>query len=412
MKKTTIMLIVALLFASLGATELIVLNSASQTLSKIDLLTHVAVNNFANAGLYGNQVYFEDDELWLVNSGDNNIQKISIESGAVLQTIQLPNSSNPWNMLKNGDYIYVSGMMSSDIYRIDTNTNAISTMSSGVGPEGMLIVNNELYVANTGFQYPDYSQGTVSVFNLETFEKQTEILTSINPQAMILASDGNIHLMCTGDYYEAAGSIQIIDPVSKSIIDNIEIGGCPNSIIESPDQIVYLADGMGLGFYSYDVNTHEIIHSNTNAYLPGGSKMLFLEDQKLVLNTGDWFSNSHLLHLDADDVEIYDYSLGVGAVDLVLIESPQSNNEVVHVKESLIEAYPNPFRSQIQLKSKQDNIEEMSVYNIKGEKVKTLITNQWDGRDARNQQCANGIYYILAKLKDGSVSTKKITYLK
>ncbi|MCB5251004.1 MAG: T9SS type A sorting domain-containing protein [Candidatus Cloacimonadales bacterium] len=412
MKKILILITFALMFVIVAAHEVIVLNSGSETLSLVDLTAQTTINNFAQTGLYGNQVYYVDDELWLVNSGDNNIQKIDTSNGNILQTVQLPSSSSPWSIIKKDNYFYVSGMMSGNIYRINAINNEINAAYSGISPEGMLIVGNELFVANTGFEYPNYNQGYMSVFDLITFEKTYDIPTSINPQAMILASDGLIHLMCTGNYFDVEGIVQLISPSSKEIVGAIEIGGCPNSIIESPEQNVYLADGMGLGFYVYNVNTHEIINSSTNPSFNGGSKILFLNGEKLVLKTGDWFSNSHLLHIGIGDDEIYDYAVGVGAIDLAIIENPQSYNDIVAVKESLIEVYPNPFTTKININTKKHQVEELVIYNVKGEKVKVLQSDYWDGRDMYQQRCSAGIYYVLAKTQDGVRSAKRIILMR
>src|SRR5690554_3467536 len=99
MKKILILITFALMFVIVAAHEVIVLNSGSETLSLVDLTAQTTINNFAQTGLYGNQVYYVDDELWLVNSGDNNIQKIDTSNGNILQTVQLPSSSSPWSII-------------------------------------------------------------------------------------------------------------------------------------------------------------------------------------------------------------------------------------------------------------------------------------------------------------------------
>jgi len=412
MKKKIMVWMFCLIFIGLNAQQVIVLNSGSQTLSKLDLQSQIVNNSFANIGLYGNQVCFTDNELWVVNSGDNNVQKIDKDTGNVLKTIQLDSSVNPWNLIKKDNYLYISGLMSSSIYRVNTMNDEISSLYSGTSPEGMIIVGNELFVANTGFQYPDYLQGKISVINLDTFTKTTDINVSTNPQAMILGSDGNIHVMCTGNYSAETGKIEVINPNTKEISQTLSIGGYPNSIIESPDHKVYLADGMGAGFFVYDSVTKDIIYSSTNPYLPGGSKIIFDNNKKLVLKTGNWVSNSHLEYLNTDDSLLHDFSLGIGAIDLTLLSNPTATVDVSIIKPIFIETYPNPFKSSIRIKTSGNNIKDISIYNLKGEKVKNLDNEEWDGRDHKNNICANGIYFVIVKSDNGLSITKKITYLK
>jgi len=412
MKKMIMLMMICLILTGLSAEQLIVLNSGSQTLSLVNLVSQSVNNSFSDAGLYGNQVYFVDTELWLVNSGDNNIQKIDCTTGNVLKTIQLEGSVNPWNVLKKDTFLYISGMMSGKVYRINIQNDEISSIDTGISPEGMLLFGNELFVANTGFQYPDYLQGKIAVINLSTFTKTADINVSVNPQAMIMASDGNIHVMCTGNYASESGKIDVINPGTKEVVQSVQIGGSPNSIIESPDHKVYLADGMGAGFYVYDAVTKEIIHSNSNPYLPGGSKILFQNDKKLVLKTGNWVSNSHLEYINADESMIYDYSLGIGAVDLTFLINPSTSDEITSVKPMLIDTYPNPFKSVVQITSKNSDIKEISIYNLKGEKIKTLENKEWNGYDQNGFRCPSGVYFVAAKTNAGITHTKKITYLR
>ncbi|MDP8210679.1 MAG: T9SS type A sorting domain-containing protein [Candidatus Stygibacter australis] len=72
--------------------------------------------------------------------------------------------------------------------------------------------------------------------------------------------------------------------------------------------------------------------------------------------------------------------------------------------------YPNPCNPEttISFDLSEPAIVELSIYNTKGQKIKTLINSQftagkhtliWDGCDANQQQCASGIY--LLRLQNG-----------
>ena len=84
--------------------------------------------------------------------------------------------------------------------------------------------------------------------------------------------------------------------------------------------------------------------------------------------------------------------------------------------------YPNPFNPDITISFllKQDTKLELSVYNIKGQKVKTLVQDNlakglhklvWDGKDSVNKQVASGIYFYKINAS-GSVKTRKIILMK
>ena len=85
--------------------------------------------------------------------------------------------------------------------------------------------------------------------------------------------------------------------------------------------------------------------------------------------------------------------------------------------------YPNPFNPTTTISfSTAENAEnaELAIYNIRGQKVRTLISNQlsagdhsiiWNGRDSNGNRVGSGIYFY--KLKAGDyISTKKMILLK
>ena len=86
-------------------------------------------------------------------------------------------------------------------------------------------------------------------------------------------------------------------------------------------------------------------------------------------------------------------------------EAPVSNDEPFQIIHNfLAENYPNPFGSttNIEFALKQSSMVTVDVYNILGQKVKTLTEDempsgihsiQWDGKDAFGYQVANGVYF-------------------
>ena len=98
-------------------------------------------------------------------------------------------------------------------------------------------------------------------------------------------------------------------------------------------------------------------------------------------------------------------AIGWPAVDI-------DDNVIVHTSEVLLhQNYPNPFNPQttILLSIPEENKVILSIYNIKGQKVKILIDEVlsagqhsvvWDGRDSNGNRVGSGIY--LYRLQTGS----------
>jgi hypothetical protein len=84
--------------------------------------------------------------------------------------------------------------------------------------------------------------------------------------------------------------------------------------------------------------------------------------------------------------------------------------------------YPNPFshNSTISFKLKQPRQISAQIYNLKGQKVKTLVQNEtcqgdinlvWDGKDEQGRAVTNGIYTIRVD-NDTHIASKKLILIK
>ncbi|NQV19434.1 MAG: T9SS type A sorting domain-containing protein [Armatimonadetes bacterium] len=110
----------------------------------------------------------------------------------------------------------------------------------------------------------------------------------------------------------------------------------------------------------------------------------------------------------------FTYSYGAGASDawLVLLDSEvRTENNDITSHCFLIQNYPNPFNptTTISFSIQNNSNVELSIYNIKGQKVKTLISDQlsvgehsvvWEGRDDDNLPVGSGIYFYQLKAEN------------
>ncbi|MDO9578712.1 MAG: T9SS type A sorting domain-containing protein, partial [Candidatus Cloacimonadales bacterium] len=108
--------------------------------------------------------------------------------------------------------------------------------------------------------------------------------------------------------------------------------------------------------------------------------------------------------------------------------SNEAEITVVHTEEILPQVtalegnYPNPFNptTTIRFALSEDSFVSLEIYNIKGEKVRTLMKENlpakyynvvWNGRDDAGKQTSSGIYFY--KMKAGKfVSTRKMILMK
>ncbi len=81
--------------------------------------------------------------------------------------------------------------------------------------------------------------------------------------------------------------------------------------------------------------------------------------------------------------------------------------------------YPNPFNPETTIEyslNKQSNV-ELTVYNIKGQKVKTLVSGTkdqglqkviWKGDDSSGHKVGSGVYFYVLKTPDSTISKKML----
>ena len=99
------------------------------------------------------------------------------------------------------------------------------------------------------------------------------------------------------------------------------------------------------------------------------------------------------------------------------------NENIINKKKSLLSNYPNPFNPSTIISfdiPNKSNI-EVIIYNIKGQKVKTLIKDSyfrgqykviWNGEDDNGTRVSSGVYFYMLKVNGKLNSVKKMLLLK
>ena len=341
---TSILLFVGLALVSLGnitfADEprtLYIINGLGRTLSKLNLETEVIVNDFLTIGQWPNQILSFNDMLYVVNSGTNDIMIIDPrDDGQEPVIISLAQGSNPYYMAFVGaNKAYVTNLIANSVSVVDVeNRTILKDIPVGIGPQGILIVENQAFITNTG-GYPHYSPSTVSIIDVlqDTIIQNLEVLT--NPQNLALAPDGRIHVMCTGNYDDIPGCIVVIDrwagpDWTPAVVDTIEIGGMPGDIMITPSGKGYCTS---LGaephghLYVYDAYADTVIRGVDNPIQVGYGAMRLLydgqEDALWISNFGD--DTVQKFDVDADTV-LATYNFGEGAQDMAIVEPIMSSD--------------------------------------------------------------------------------------
>jgi hypothetical protein len=120
-----------------------------------------------------------------------------------------------------------------------------------------------------------------------------------------------------------AGKIYVIDPVIRTAVDSILIGGQPGAIGIGPNGIAYLAAGgfVGSGIvFSYDTFTGSVFHSPGNPIATGtGASAVAVDNlnQALVCD----FQAATVTQLDSLGEFLATYNLGDGPLSVAVYDT-------------------------------------------------------------------------------------------
>ncbi len=252
-----------------------VVNSEGETLSKINLTTGAVTNNIVILGsdvdCYPNQIIIRDTLAYVINSGTDEIQIINLNNEQTVSLINTGASTNPyWMEFYDDRYAFVSFLLTNELAKIDLQKGTVvQTVPVGHSPEGVLITDGKVYVANSGYNWGtgEWEIGSVMVYDIASETIVETIYVDWNPQYMALDDSGRIHVVCTGDYYSSFGAVDVIDPTADTIMASFSIGGAPGQITIGPDNIAYLA-AAGWTFsgyvYSYNSLNFDVYHDESD----------------------------------------------------------------------------------------------------------------------------------------------------
>ncbi len=292
-----------------------VMNGGSETISIIDIEEDTTYNDVTLTGRWPNQILLHDGKIYCVNSGANSISIYDAASFEEESPILLGNGQNPMEILiTDDDILYVSCMISNSVLRIDLATKAVTdTITVGISPAGIVESNSKIYVTNTAVDASyAYGQGSVSILDAEAGTLLKTINTNMNPQDIAVDALGNIHVLCTGNYYSIFASLQVIDAGGDSITHTIEIGTSAGVLHIDKQNNKGYCGAWGKGCVVYSTESKTILN---NAFLGKGGTGITSDNEGNIWISD--FSGNKVYKCDTSGTAIDSFIVGGGPQSLI-----------------------------------------------------------------------------------------------
>ncbi len=282
------------------AQQAIVVNGSSDNASAVDLADKTVTSDLGGMvlGPVPNRIEVVDTIAYVVNSGDfsgndASVQVIDLTTNTVTKTIPIPDGENPWDLaVVSPSKIYVTALYGNNVTIIDPTLPEASALVGAIplpdfggvpaGPAGIEVAGGYAFTANSGYDAATwgYVPGSVSVIDTATDAlvdvdgdpgngSDTPIFTTgLNPQDLAVDAEGELHVVCTGDYFSVFGVVDVIDPVSLAVTASIPVGGTPGNIsIAGAFALIGAGDADSCDIFIYKTDTNAVWSDASNPFI-------------------------------------------------------------------------------------------------------------------------------------------------
>lgn len=286
-------------------------------------------------GDVGNDIKIYGSKLWIVVNVSNKVEVATADSCKRITQINIPNCR--YLAFKDG-FAYVSsyvGPVKFDkdaplgmVYKVDTvDFKKKDSVVVGYQPEELCIVDNKLYVANSGgYRAPNYDH-TLSEIDLTTFKEIRKIKVGLNPHHCQVDHYGQIWVTSRGNYNDVPSRIYRLYKGRNQlyeVMDSIDTPVSGLSIVG--DSLYYYGSAWNnatatnnISYGLINVRTHKIIDTNLFSApqlkaitMPYGIIVNPTDRDFYLMDAKNYVSSGSLLHFKSDGT--FDWSVQTGDI--------------------------------------------------------------------------------------------------
>lgn len=258
------------------------------TLDYFDYFTGLYARNFyaernptviKELGDVGNDIGIYGSKLYVVVNCSHKVEVLDAYTGVRISQIDIPNCryvrfhrGKAYVSSYVGPVLIDSEAPKGAVYEVDT-TKLVVTKKVTVGyqPEEMEIVDDYMYVANSGGYRPPQYDNTVSVIQMVDFKQVRQIPVAINLNRIKKDKYNQLWVNSRGDYMDCPSRLYVLSKNRSNnrmeVTDTLDVA-CSNMAIHG-DSLYYYAtewsnysQSNAISYGIIDVRTHEVISEN------------------------------------------------------------------------------------------------------------------------------------------------------
>jgi hypothetical protein len=198
----------------------------NSTLTYFNWHTHQQHDNLFEAknewgmGDTGNDMGIYGSKLYIVMNNSHVVHVLNRQSGKLLEQIHLHENglgASPRYLAFHAGKVYVSAF-NGYLYQIDTTSLQLENkILLGTNPDQLCVVQNELWVSNSG-GLTTHGDSTISVVDLNSFSELQKIVVGRNPGSIVYDGTGSVFVVSRGNYADIPSKIVKLDVNTKSVV--------------------------------------------------------------------------------------------------------------------------------------------------------------------------------------------------
>jgi hypothetical protein len=273
-------------------------------------------SNNRGLGDVANDMKQYGSKIYIVVNNSEIVEVINLENAKSLKQISLT-GKQPRNIAFFENKAYVS-CFDGTVVRIDTTTLQIDGSALvGTNPEGICVVNDKLYVANSGGLSSPITSNTISVVDLNSFTETKRIQVAVGPRILKADQYGDLYAACTGNYGNIPASFHRINTLTDEVVQNFDLP-VQNFTIQGNLAYVYSYNYIDHSKWIkvLDISTENIVNENfisdaTNITIPYGISVDPITNLIYITDAGDYVSTGDVYCFNATGYLQYQFEAGI-----------------------------------------------------------------------------------------------------